>query len=160
MEILKHSQITGTLNADDLVWTHGMEEWKRADKALPGLFSGQTATAPGPNESSGDEVRGHSPVANLALYSLVLSFIPLIGSIAAVVCGHMALREIQQSHSELEGRNLAMAGLVIGYLGLLVILVFGVYYVSSGVVAMPSGSGWTPQVLPDGSPTPDVAPVN
>ena len=38
-----HLNTTGTLKADDLVWTNSMTEWNRADKALPGLFSGEGA---------------------------------------------------------------------------------------------------------------------
>ena len=147
MEVLKHAHATGTLNPDDLVWTHGMTEWKRADKALQGLFSGEVAAAPGPaGVPTTGAVQAHAPVSNLALYSLVLSFIPVVGSILAVICGHKALREIDDNHSEMQGRNLALAGLCIGYAGIFAIVIFGLYSLSTGAFSPSTGGGWNPAV--------------
>ncbi len=134
MEVLRHSHTTGTLNADDLVWTHGMMEWKRADKALPGLFSGEGAVASGHQSGPAvGPVQLPAPVAHMALYSLVLSFIPVVGSIAAVICGHKALRKIDRSHSNLQGRNLAIVGLVLGYAVIAAVVAAGLYWLSTQV---------------------------
>ena len=152
MEILKHSHTTGTLNADDLVWTHGMTEWKRADKALPGLFSGEAVAAPGPGGGpSAETIQSHAPTSNLAIYSLVLSIIPVVGSVAAVICGHKALREIYDSNSNMQGRNLALAGLCIGYAVISLVVIFGLYSLSSGAFAPSTGGGWQPVVAPEGA---------
>jgi hypothetical protein len=43
---------------------------------------------------------------------------PLVGSIVAVITGHMAKREIADSGGMVEGDGLATAGLVLGYLSL------------------------------------------
>ena len=73
----------------------------------------------------------------LAIASLVLGILWVywIGSILAVVFGHVALHQIRGSGQG--GRGLAIAGLVLGYIGiaLIVVLVVGV------VVARQSGSG-------------------
>ena len=63
-----------------------------------------------------------------AIASLVLGIVGmLIGSILAVVFGHMALGQIRRTGQS--GRGLAIAGLVLGYLGvagtLIVILILG-----------------------------------
>ena len=66
------------------------------------------------------------PTNVLAIVSLVtgllgLSFAPFIGSIAAVITGHIALHQIKATHEQ--GRGMALAGLIMGYvlLGLFVI---------------------------------------
>ena len=60
------------------------------------------------------------PTSNLALASLILgilgwTIIPTIGSIAAIITGHMAKNEIKSSMGELSGDGMATAGLVLGY---------------------------------------------
>lgn len=60
------------------------------------------------------------PNSNLALASLILgilgwTIIPTIGSIAAIVTGHMAKNEIKSSMGELGGDGMATIGLVLGY---------------------------------------------
>ena len=52
----------------------------------------------------------------LAIVSLVLAFFVSLG---AVICGHIALSQIKRTGEN--GRGLAIAGLILGYLG----LVFG-----------------------------------
>ncbi len=42
-----------------------------------------------------------------------------LGSIAAIVMGHVALRQIYRSGGRQTGRGVAIAGLALGYLGLL-----------------------------------------
>lgn len=59
----------------------------------------------------------------LAIWSLVLGILSLIcfsifAAIPGVICGHKALGKIKYSGGTLEGRGLAIAGLVTGYLGI------------------------------------------
>ena len=72
---------------------------------------------------------GYAPAAapgtsGLAVASLVLGILWIwwIGSILAVVFGHVSLNQINQSHGRLGGRGLAIAGLVLGYIGLFFLL--------------------------------------
>ncbi len=59
----------------------------------------------------------------LAIVSLVLAilgfFLWIIGSIGAIITGHIALSQIKRSSPPQGGRGLAIAGLVIGYLFLI-----------------------------------------
>ena len=60
--------------------------------------------------------------SNTALLSLIagiagLTIFPGIGSIIAVILGHMAMGEISRSGGALGGRGAATFGLVLGYLG-------------------------------------------
>src|SRR5687768_6760453 len=57
----------------------------------------------------------------LAIASLIFSIssfvvLPLIGSIVGVVCGHMARSRLR--HSTDEGHGLALAGVIIGWVGI------------------------------------------
>lgn len=64
-----------------------------------------------------------APTSNLALASLILGIlgftaIPFLGSIAAVVTGHMAKSEIKNSQGALGGNGMATAGLALGYVAI------------------------------------------
>ncbi len=66
--------------------------------------------------------------SGLAIWSLVLGLIsllclPFLPAIPAVICGHVAISKIKRSRGTLEGSGLAIAGLVTGYLGLLMTVV-------------------------------------
>ena len=78
-----------------------------------------------------------SPQTNtLAVISLVCGllglftsfFIPLLMQLAAIVCGHIARGQIRRSDNTQTGAGVALAGLILGYvgivLGLIVILFF------------------------------------
>jgi hypothetical protein len=56
----------------------------------------------------------------MAIVSLVLgllgwTLLPLLGSLGAIVCGHMARAEIRRNPATMEGDGLAVAGLVLGW---------------------------------------------
>jgi hypothetical protein len=58
--------------------------------------------------------------SGLAIASMVLGIVWIfwLGSILAVIFGHVALSQIKRSMGALGGRGMAIAGLVLGYLGL------------------------------------------
>lgn len=57
-------------------------------------------------------------VAGLVFGILSYVFLPLIGSIIAVICGHVALGQIKSSGGRVGGSGMAIAALVLGYLQL------------------------------------------
>ncbi len=66
--------------------------------------------------------------SGLAIGSLVLGLVsllclPFLPAIPAIICGHVAVSRIRRSGGALEGSGLAIAGLVTGYLGLLMTVV-------------------------------------
>jgi Domain of unknown function (DUF4190) len=74
----------------------------------------ETPAAPPPYPEQPYQQQGTN---GYAIASLVLGIIGMvIGSILAVVFGHMALGQIRRSSQG--GRGLAIAGLVLGYLGI------------------------------------------
>jgi hypothetical protein len=68
-------------------------------------------------------------VNGLAVGSFVLSLLWLfgVGSVLAVIFGHVALRQIKRSQGRQSGRGLAVAGLIIGYVGFLPPILFYVF---------------------------------
>ncbi|HWT15651.1 MAG TPA: DUF4190 domain-containing protein [Patescibacteria group bacterium] len=48
---------------------------------------------------------------------------PLLGAIVAIVCGHLARSEIRRANGALDGDGMALAGLILGYLQLVLVVV-------------------------------------
>jgi len=62
------------------------------------------------------------PDSSTALISLIagilgLTFLPLIGSIVALITGSSAKREIRESGGTLGGEGMAQAGIILGWIG-------------------------------------------
>jgi len=85
--------------------------------------------------------------SGLAVASLVFSLVGPLGSLPAIVCGHLALRKIKKEPS-LRGYGLGLAGLIIGYaaLGLFLVITIPIIlpWTLSRTVAPPQ---YTTQVL-------------
>ena len=71
------------------------------------------------------------PTSGLAIASMVcgivgimLCYVNGLLALPAVICGHMALKKIDNSLTPMGGRGMAIAGLVTGYIGLLFQLLF------------------------------------
>jgi len=71
----------------------------------------------------------------LAIVSLVSAFFV---SLAAVICGHIALSQIKKTGEK--GRGLAIAGLVLGYLGLIAGIIFIVVVILVTIAGINEGS--------------------
>ena len=86
-----------------------------------------------------------STTSSLAIVSLVFGILswcvlPFIGAIVAVVCGHLARSEIARSaDGPMEGDGMAVAGLVLGYLHLLLWLLL----IMIGIAALIFGFTFT-----------------
>ncbi len=63
-------------------------------------------------------VRQTSTLAIVSLVAGILGWtvIPFIGSIVAIITGHMARKEIRQAPDRLQGDGLAVGGLILGWL--------------------------------------------
>ena len=66
----------------------------------------------------------------LAIASMVLGIVWIywIGSILAVIFGHISLTQIKNSNGTQSGRGMAIAGLVLGYIGIGFLLLFGIVF--------------------------------
>jgi hypothetical protein len=63
------------------------------------------------------------PNSSMAIVSLIagilgLTLFPLLGSIVALITGYSARKEIQESAGALAGDGMALAGLIMGWIGI------------------------------------------
>jgi hypothetical protein len=71
--------------------------------------------------------QNYSNNSTLAIASLItgilgFTLLPTVGSIIAIITGHMAKNEIKKSGGLLTGNGLANAGLVLGYLNIVIVV--------------------------------------
>jgi hypothetical protein len=133
----------GELTADSLVWWDGLPEWtpiSRTPLAAPAaaplapVAAAVTPLAPAPLASTAAETLAPAPLAaktsTLAIVSLVTGiagFLCGISAIAAVITGHMARAEFKRNPG-LEGKTMALVGLILGYVVIaLMVVVIAIY---------------------------------
>jgi len=136
LEEINRQVAAGTLSLTDNAWYEGAAGWAPLSTVpgVSGAASTSGATTPpatpslaaAPPAASGPVapqiVVVAAPTEPLAIWSLILSIVGLVGfccggpvlGIAGVICGHLGLSKIN-ANPQLQGRGLAMAGLIIGY---------------------------------------------
>jgi hypothetical protein len=69
-------------------------------------------------------VRPSCSTATISLIFGILSWIclPFIGAVVAIICGHMARAEIRRAPGGMEGDGLAVAGLILGYVHVAILI--------------------------------------
>lgn len=153
----------GSIGAGTLLWREGMEQWLPLGQVpeFAGIPGGVEAPAAGTIVPGGAPVPGAvyppvSPTSGLAIASLVCGILGVVAMCAyvgglfglpAVICGHLALGRIRQSAFDplpLQGRGMAIAGLITGYIAMALqvaaILFFGFFFVAAAT----SGGGGMP----------------
>ena len=78
-------------------------------------------------------------VASLVTGILGWTIVPLLGSIAAIITGHLAKKEINESQGTLSGDSMATAGLIMGYVQLGFVVIAAIVAIILMVIA---GSTW------------------
>lgn len=117
-EQLRLLATAGAISGSSMVVPVGSREWVPISSVVPVIVAGGGRTDP------------------LSIWSFVLSLVGLLCcgfvlGIPAVICGHIALSNIKH-RPYLQGRGLAIAGLIVGY-----IAIFGwlVYFLFLGGIA-------------------------
>ena len=127
LEEVRQQLASGTLRVTDLAWYEGAAGWAPLS-SVPGVTAAPAAGAVAVPATTAvaPAVLPQNRTEPLAIVSLVLSIAGLLGfccgfflmaGIAGIICGHLALSRFKQNPA-LEGRGLAVAGLVIGYVAL------------------------------------------
>lgn len=127
----------GNINDETLVWREGMPNWQKKGSLteINAEIVSNNYTLPQPSE--------YIPVhqisaknSTLAIVSLVTGILGLVlfcchgyllFSPIAVITGHLALNQIKNHpHSGIRGRELAISGLILGYIMLVVFVLFAI----------------------------------
>lgn len=117
---------SGGVGPETLVWRDGMKDWQPL-QAVPEL-RGDTVSpyvAPGPGGYVPGYYQPVAPTSGLAIASMVCGIVGIITcyfagllGLPAVICGHLAISQINGSSLPMSGRGMAIAGLILGYLGI------------------------------------------
>ena len=103
-----------------------------------------------PLSASLPPANGHRRTSTMAIISLIAgilgwTLLPFIGSVAAIITGHMARGEIKRGNGQIEGDGLAIGGLVLGYavVALTVLSILAVILFFGGLAAfLAVASNW------------------
>lgn len=130
-----------------------LEEWKSSDLPKPGervdfvpdgeragnLYRVQSqvpaaaqASPFAPPAAAPAQVPTPSVLAIISLIAGILGLL-IFGSLIAVICGHIARSNIRDSRGTLTGDGMALAGLILGYLGLGLTVLFFLVMLIAGI---------------------------
>jgi hypothetical protein len=117
----------GRVSLQTLVWREGMPDWLPLSQ-VPEL-SGQTVVPTGhpaspytpPGAPYQPYAQNFAPTSGNAIASMVCGIMGLVTcliilGIPAVICGHLALKQINESALPMGGRGMALSGLIMGYI--------------------------------------------
>jgi hypothetical protein len=117
----------GRINAQSRVQEDGATEWKMAAE-FPEFGISPAGSTPGTPQST-QPLPGQAPAppSGLAITSFVLGILSLVcfgflAGIPAIICGHLARSRARQSPGQYGGAGFALAGLIMGYVGLVLTL--------------------------------------
>ncbi len=119
--VLQEELGKGGLARTDLVWRPGMEQWTPAGEVSELTPAGEGA--PVPSGGTAPVITAPPPSSAMATASLVCGMASLllcaagvVAAVPAVVCGHLALKQIREAPVPMTGRGMALGGLITGYL--------------------------------------------
>ncbi|HQL21970.1 MAG TPA: DUF4190 domain-containing protein [Opitutaceae bacterium] len=123
----------GEVSASDLCWSAGWPQWRRVGEVFPSSAGAVPPLLPPEQSLRAEVVPGGKPKrSGLAVASLIcgictLLLFPLffLFMIPAIVCGHVAQARIKQAKGALMGGGMALAGLIMGYSGIVMVPVVG-----------------------------------
>jgi hypothetical protein len=121
----------GELKATDLCWQPGWPEWRRFAAVFPDAFAAPGGPPPLP-AAGGARPLPRPKTSGLAVTSLVCGICTIVifplfflFMVPAIVCGHVAYSKIKGSQGTLGGQGAALAGLIMGYLGIVMVPIIG-----------------------------------
>lgn len=119
---------TGEIDANTIVWREGMTDWlpiKNIPELSPTSSSTSPYATPQTNVANPQPTVMHIATDGLSIAALVCGILAVIScyiwaafGIPAVICGHMSLKKIKNSPTPMQGKGMAIAGLVCGYIGI------------------------------------------
>ena len=133
----------GKVSGETIIWREGMENWQKLSEVpewsaqvVPTQAQPQVGTPYQTPAAGGVGPYPTAPNNGNAIASLICGitsilmfftcFLGIVAGIPAVICGHLALKQINESAVPMAGRGMAIAGLITGYLTIAGTLCFGV----------------------------------
>jgi len=147
------------LTQDTRVWREGMGQWTPA-RQVQELMQVMIPAGMVPQPAPGMPYVQPPATNTMALTSMILGICGLVvawifAAIPAVICGHIARRQIRQAAGLQTGDGMALAGLITGYLVLILTALMIVGVVIFLIWAMEAASSAAPSVpLTPGPPGP------
>lgn len=166
-EDIRQGLAAGQFLTSDLVWREGMPQWlpmtevfgfaAAAAISAPMVSHGGAVSPPPVSHEQGMAAYQHvgvgiMPTSGLAIASMITGILSLVSflvcavgavlAIPGIICGHMSLAEIRRSGGQVQGRGMAIAGLVTSYVTVaigVVMLVFVLLFV--GIAAAGAAAG-------------------
>src|SRR5437868_2247887 len=140
LDQLKQWVIQGRANPQTRVQVSGSTEWKPAAEVpelsalftppnLPAVSGGTPPPLPGATGRTGER-------KGLAITSFVLGLVSLLcllgilAGIPAIITGHVALRRTRRAPADYGGSGFALAGLILGYLSLVLSVIVAIMFLS------------------------------
>ena len=121
-----------------------------SEPTLPPAPPAPPSPAPAPAPAPVPAGRQTSPLAIVSLVAGLLGWtlLPWLGSLAAVVCGHMARAEIRRSAGAMDGDGLAIAGLILGWtvIALSLLALLAVIFFFGGLAVLLGALGMSGQL--------------
>jgi hypothetical protein len=129
IEQMRRWRAEGRINAQTRVQEAGATAWKTAAD-FPELGFAPTAGVPGPGSSppplTTGQAAGHQnglAITSFVLGLLSLVCLPVLAGIPAIICGHLARGRARRLPGLYGGAGFALAGLIMGYVSFVVVLV-------------------------------------
>ena len=119
-------------------WQASDGKWYPPDQATSpaaGPWGAPPAATPGYAQPYGAPYQAAPGTNGMAIASLVcglLGFVTCVSSIAAIILGHIARKQIRESGGRQQGDGMALAGLILGYI---VAVLFVAYIIFAIVIA-------------------------
>lgn len=122
-DALLHLLRAGSLADHDLVWREGMSRWEPASEVVElqrALFASRSVPA-----SVATQVTAAPPSNGMAITSMVLGIVSIVAGtliltgLPAVICGHLARRQIREAPAAESGDGMAITGLILGYISII-----------------------------------------
>lgn len=114
-------------------WQASDGKWYPPQQAAPAAPAGPWAAAPPAGGMPYGTAAYQTPTNNgLAIAALVCglaSFATCITAIPAVILGHMARKQIRESGGTQQGDGMALAGLIIGYIFIVLLIAYIIFIV-------------------------------
>lgn len=123
---------SGQVDASTIIWREGMTDWLPFNQVpefqpVSQQTPGAPIYAPGQATHASPQIQVPIPTDGLSIASLVCGILALLAcyiwglfGLAAVICGHISLKKIKASATPVQGRGMAIAGLICGYIGIVI----------------------------------------